>query len=335
MSISRPFMAFLFICFSCCVADAQTRTVGLACVKKYYNVKDETSTVEPEMAFSPSEATQLIRDIAERSELGYFPTAITCDYVDNAVPFVPIESDSLPHPLNSKSFIIYKRSWLRTVLGSQREKAIFVLGHELGHITRRHTSSSMARIQMEREADYDGACAVAKLGGKWETLVDAIYQNRDDNPGDYPSARQSIEIAKVAFADCGGNQNPSKSTKILYWYKRADNGRVVEALNALSANLEVRQSGIYEGVDFSDRETTAVTCHEGAPISYVKKVALALIDNGVKITGISEPDNKNKGIRNRITIEATSHGQVPLRRSDVERLNYCPSQLDDTFGTFR
>ncbi|MDW9812099.1 hypothetical protein [Sinorhizobium meliloti] len=332
-----PTMCALLVCGP---AASENREYGLECVRKYYNITAESTDVdEREVAFKPDEATQLIKDIAERAGFNITPKAVTCDDIANAIPFEPQAQDQLPDELKSLTFIIYSRSWLRTVLGTQRDKAVFILGHELGHIMRQHLTerSSLTRLEMEKEADYEGACAVARLGGDWNTLLDVIAQNRDDADGDYPSAEHSTDIARVAFSECGGRllDEDLPVTKVVYWYKRADDGKAIEALNDLGVNLDVRQSGVYMGVDFSERDTNTVTCHEGAPISLVRAVALALYDQGIEITNISRPDPENRHLTNRITVEATSRGRPQLTRSAIRDLDYCPSQYDSTYGSFR
>ncbi|PDT13753.1 hypothetical protein CO670_26840 [Rhizobium sp. J15] len=317
-----------------------SRADGLACVRSYFQISVESTDIyDPEVAFEPNEATQLITDIAERANFDIKLRAITCDQIDNAVPFQPNASDQLPEQLKSQTFIIYRRSWMRTILGQKREKAIFILGHELGHIIKKHQTErvSLQRLQKEKEADREGGCAVARLGGDWTTLADVIAQTRDEVAGDYPSRSESTNLAREGFLECGGrlSEDNFPSTEVVYWYKRADNGRVVEALNGLGLNVDVRQTGIYEGVDFSDYNTSTVTCHAGAPISLVRQVALALYDNGIEIRGISKPDFKNRRIRNRITVEATSWNHARLTRRAIQDLSYCPSQYDPTYGAHR
>ncbi|RWL45257.1 MAG: hypothetical protein EOR60_15030 [Mesorhizobium sp.] len=307
-------------------------------MKRYYHVVNANSSADlKENAIAPSEATQLLQDIARRSNLTMRPRALPCDWIANATAFEPQESDKLPPELVSALFVIYNRVWVRTALGRDRDQAVFLFGHEMGHLSRGHLHKKMPRLQMEKEADYEGACAVARLGGSWASLSQLIYKIRDDVDGDYPSAAHSLEIADGAFRDCGGNQKVSDSAGItvVYWYKRVDNGAVVDTLNYLGDALVVKQSGVYKGVDYSDRPTDTVTCHKGASISVVKKVALSLFDRGIVIRAINEPDAENAALTNRITVESAARTRSPLTRQQISDLSSCPAQSDPVYGKRR
>ena len=190
-------------------ALSQTHYRGLQCVKDYYGVRDSSNN-DPdlvEVRFSPDLATQLLQDIVARSNMQLNPSAVDCDHIANATAFQPEDNDGLPDSLRSRHFIIYNSLWVREVLGESRDRAIFLLGHELGHISRHHLTSrkTISDLEKESEADFEGACAVARLGGEWAVVEELISRLRGEVDTDYPSAKTSMRLARAAFRECGGN----------------------------------------------------------------------------------------------------------------------------------
>ena len=330
-------------------AEAETHSQGLQCVENFFHIKTKVASADDALFdIAPDDANQVMKDIAVRSARKLNPVAIDCEQINKASAFQPWSSDRLPANLQSKQFVIYNPNWIREVLGPNRDMAVFILGHEFGHIVNGDTAESKAdavsdkqknetRLEMEKKADYAGACSLASVGGAWAALDNLIPRIRGIKDVNYPSAEMSLDIAREAFAACGGRlePDPRETTKVVYWYKRADNGKVIEALNAIGAHLDVRQSGVYQGVDFSDRETDAIICSQGASIGYTRRIALALYDAGIELRGISAPDAANTQIANRITIEAAAKDASILSRQQIVDLKKCPAIDDPIYGRWR
>jgi hypothetical protein len=323
-------------------AWAESHVRGRDCVRKYYGINDSTSSNvdDVEIDIAPSLATQLLQDIAVRKTPKLNPRAIDCDQIRKATAFQPSDNDGLPANLFDKNFVIYNDIWVRETIGKNRDMAVFIMGHEFGHLLKSHltTRRETTSFEMESEADYQGACAVALLGGKWSSVEEIIEKLRGDIDTDYPSAATSMKISREAFDDCGGNRDVASQTPnidVVYFYKRADEGRVVGALNQLGVKSSIRQSGVFRGTDYSDRDTDTVTCHAGVPVDFVKTVALALFDAGVSLRAISEPDPENLRFERRITIEAVAKTRPLLTRDEIENLTRCPMQTDPVFGKAR
>lgn len=319
---------------------------GLSCVRTAFGIKSNKNTGDyREFNLAPDEWTQLVSDISARSGLALRPQAVACDQVSNAAPFVPKADADLPENLKQSQFVLYNRIYMRTLLADDRDWAIFILGHELGHITKHHIDTrmfSISRFEQESEADYEGACTVAKLGGRLETIYSLLPHIRDPVDGDYPSIEHSRAIARRAFDDekckvkpVDGIDVDAANVEVIYFYKRADEGRAVDALSRIGVTPSVRQSGVYKGVDYSDQPTDSVTCHAGVPIDFVRKVALALFDKGVAVRAINKPDTENARLEGRIIIESTARTRPTLTRDQIEALDNCPSQLDPVYGKGR
>jgi hypothetical protein len=332
--------AMLGVLMTGTTSDAANRQTGLRCVKEYYGITDNTpaNADMKEVNFAPSLATQLLEDIVSRSNLDLKPVAIPCDQVENASPFEPESGDGLPSELGQKKFIVYQKLWVREVLGKSRDMAVFLLGHELGHIIRQHFRRDLDDLTMESEADSEGGCVLARMGGAWPPVEDLLSRLRPDVDSNYPSAKKSIRLARTSYEDCGEGRKsdtPNLKTEVLYFYKRADEGKVVSVLNRLAPNFQVRQSGVFQGVDFSDRQTDTITCHDGSSLDLVKELALAMFDEGVPLKAISKPDADIKRFKNRVTIEAAAKGRPQLSRREIELLDQCPDQSDPVFGKGR
>ncbi len=335
-------LSAIFLLSSPLPSAAQSRQTGLDCVRHYFNIKEDApeDADYAEMSFSPSLANQLLSDIRTRLVYNAVLKAVECDRVANAIPFLPKVSDFLPHPLNTFNFIIYNNVWVTHTLGENRTQAIFLLGHEIGHITRGHLGErkGIPRLTQETEADYEGACTVARLGGNWDELVDYIKRIRGPVVEFYPRPVVSLRQAADAFRQCGGIESKTSQgqpTTVVYFYKRADRGRVVNALSSLGLRASVRQSGVYKGVDYSDRETDTLTCHRGVSPQEIRRVALALVDSGVQLRAISEPDPENQKFTRRLTLEAAAKSRSVLTRQTIEQIADCPGRFDPTYGKGR
>ncbi|GJE15611.1 M48 family metalloprotease [Methylobacterium marchantiae] len=105
-------------------------------------------------------------------------------------------------------FIVYNPTWVREVIGNDRDQAIFVFGHEFGHFVQGHffERREVARYMKELEADQFGGCATARMKSNWssvQSLVSRLRPSKGD--GFYPSAEDSLSVVKKGFESCGGN----------------------------------------------------------------------------------------------------------------------------------
>ena len=328
---------------------AETHSEGLHCVEKYFHIKSAVAPGDNVLVdIAPDDATQVLKDIAARSEKNLDPKAVACEQVLKASAFQPWSDDGLPANLQALQYIIYNPNWIQEILGNNRDMVVFILGHELGHIINGDVaqarvdavsdkSKNPARLEMERKADYAGACALAQVGGTWDALEDLIPRIRGIKDVNYPSGEESLDIARIAFSACGGqlDPDPKVTTNVVYWYKRADGGKVVKALNEIGAHIQVKQSGVVNGVDYSDRDTDSVVCHLDTSVAFTRRIALSLYDAGIKLRGISAADPANQFITNTITIESAAKGRSILSRHQIVDLVSCPSIRDPTYGRGR
>lgn len=182
---------------------AQASSASL-CVRNYFK---QWSGAPPPAGIALSDAEELIRLIAKSIGLVGGVTVIECEEATKAQAWsAPADLKDIP----AGDYIIFDPIWVRDVLGKDRTQATTILGHELGHLVGRH-STSRAHLKVrerELEADRFAGCAVARTNGDWNRLEDILGRIRHDDNTDensYPSVSQSLAAAKAGFEDCGGN----------------------------------------------------------------------------------------------------------------------------------
>ena len=156
------------------------------------------------LGIAPSDANQLITDVANSIGVKLSVAVIPCRYVEKAEA---LEYDGSTAGRPAGQYVIYNPDWVREVIGNDRVQAIALFGHEFGHLLNQHYSSrsNIPRIQKETEADEFAGCAVARLGGSWDTLSSLLSRLRRENKDrDYPDRLTSLDAARRGFGNCGG-----------------------------------------------------------------------------------------------------------------------------------
>ncbi len=87
----------------------------------------------------------------------------------------------------------------------ERDEAIFIFGHELGHILNRDftTNFTLLRLTKETNADRFGGCVAGALGVSWDHLQGLLSRIRGDIDEYYPILEHSLEAAREGFNRCG------------------------------------------------------------------------------------------------------------------------------------
>lgn len=145
-----------------------------------------------------------IETVAEALDVGGLITPVPCAHGNKVIAQTVADHD--PKSIPAGEYIIYDPEWVREVVGSNKSELHFLIGHELGHFALRHFYGrrGLSQSTKEKEADGMGACAVAKLGGDWHSVQELIMRLRTDGRNGYPSASESIMVAKAEFVSCGG-----------------------------------------------------------------------------------------------------------------------------------
>jgi hypothetical protein len=187
----------------------------VTCIQTYLSSPDHTA-----LGFAPSDVESVVSKVA--NSIGLSPSGIRvipCDGVANAQSAY-YSRDDIP----KGDYILYDPVWVRQVIGNDvsgagnsrsHDEAIFLFGHELGHLLLRHftSSSELPRIRKEMDADHFGGCAAGALGANWETIADLISRIRGDFDTDYPSRANSLVTAKAGFDTCSRPRVPSPQTQ--------------------------------------------------------------------------------------------------------------------------
>lgn len=194
-------------------AKAQTSNAVLrVCVEKHLaDVKKNGPATE----ISPNAASELVYKISHSLTEKFAPdfssslSVIPCGSVDKAYAWYPEGEPS--SDLSSKNWIIYNSEWVRETTGTNRDQAIVVFGHELGHHINGHftwASSTKSRVEKEAEADGFAGCAMAVMDGEWTSVVDVLRRLRlEARTGHYLDRAAAIEEAEKGFSRCGGIKN--------------------------------------------------------------------------------------------------------------------------------
>jgi len=128
---------------------------------------------------------------------------------------------------------------------------------------------------------------------------------------------------------------PLDGIDVVYFKKDRDDGIVEKALSRTGIGARVMASSTYLGYDFTPDKTDTLACTRGISVAAIKKVALALLNNGIELRGISVMDANYANITSRLTIESTNNSARPLTRSEIEKLSECPDQHDVVYGNKR
>ncbi|MGR4871849.1 M48 family metalloprotease [Variovorax sp. LARHSF232] len=144
-------------------------------------------------------------------------------------------------------YILYDPDWFREVIGDDRDQAIALFGHELGHFYNRHFERKMSEEEKETEADVSAGCAVARLSGDFSRLQNLLSRIRTESGGGgYPSRETSVKAAKQGFDDCLGRQPketpaPGQKNRIATdIFKEPSGRRIQDNTNAPVRGQELR-----------------------------------------------------------------------------------------------
>lgn len=167
-------------------------------------------------------ATSCIRN-AKANQLNNIGIAIALDEIlqklgsQNISDYILVQCDAvdgmyanLPSPdlgIKIANYIVYSKAWTDLASQGNKMKLAFVVGHEIGHFELGHFhKKEMSIFDKEIQADAKGACAVARIGGKWKDVFETLWGIRSKKGGGfYPSFADSEKVARTAFDKCSTN----------------------------------------------------------------------------------------------------------------------------------
>jgi hypothetical protein len=180
----------------------------VTCIQTYLASTDTSA-----LGFAPRDVESLAGQIAGPVGLGTEGIRIVpCEGASvggvEGVQAIYYQRDDIP----VGDYILYDPVWVRTVIGpvlsdkqkKARDQALFIFGHELGHILARHFTSAagLPRIEKELAADAFAGCAAGALAASWENVEDLITRIRGDVDTSYPRRSRSLSAAKQRFDSC-------------------------------------------------------------------------------------------------------------------------------------
>ena len=179
----------------------------VTCIQQY-----AASAPEQPLAFAPSDIENLVGQISQAIGLSAAGIrAVPCSGIGNGNVMAISYFDRTDIPKGD--YILYDPIWVRQVIGvvinrplsSERDEAVVLFGHELGHLLGRHftTQSDLSRLVKETEADRFGGCAASAMNAKWENVANLLGRLRGDYDTTYPSREHSIAAAREGFNRCG------------------------------------------------------------------------------------------------------------------------------------
>ena len=201
--VARCFMLCVAVLLLAVSANAQPNY----CLERY-------AQGDAGLGISKSEAEELINDVARSIRLRMAITVFPCRYMKGQ-KVVALEPDGGTPGRPPGQYVVYDPDWVQEVIGTDRFQAIALFGHELGHFLNQHFTyrRNLPRIQQETEADEFAGCAVARMGGSWDTLSGLLSRLRKDTnrDPDYPDRLASLDAAQKGFQGCsgGGTAPPS------------------------------------------------------------------------------------------------------------------------------
>jgi hypothetical protein len=179
------------------------------CIQDYVSASNRQS-----LGISPLDVENLITQVAGGIGLNLQAIRIVpCDGVSKAESIYYDPKDP-----QQGEYILYNPTWIREVIGNDRDEAIVIFGHELGHLLDRDwtTNAKLTRLEKETRADHFAGCAAGALGVKWDKVRDILSRIRGDVDGYYPSREHSLEAARDGLDKCLRNTPTRPSVLIDY-----------------------------------------------------------------------------------------------------------------------
>jgi hypothetical protein len=225
-----PSVVFVFTWMLAANASAQ-----ITCIQTYVS-SGATST----LGFAQSDVESIVSQISKA--IGLDPTGIKVVPCAGVGKVQSAYYDQADVPLGD--YVLYDPVWVREVVGNQltgearrqaRDEAVFLFGHELGHILGRHftSSRSLPRIDKELAADKFAGCTAGVLAADWKNIEEFIGRIRGDTDTTYPSRVRSVTATRASFDSCRSRKESIGAFKVAEVGPSFDppkmNGRTLDA----------------------------------------------------------------------------------------------------------
>lgn len=166
----------------------------------------------PQLSETVPDAEELLRTVGAYFGMDRDISILPCGMVEKVESWAAGSQDISPELKDAGvppgRYVVYNPVWVREVIGSDRDQAIFVFGHEFGHFVRGHffERRDVAPDQKELEADRFGGCANARMSSNWPSVENLVSRIRPaEGNGFYPSAKDSVAVVREGFEGCGGD----------------------------------------------------------------------------------------------------------------------------------
>ncbi|MBB3745215.1 hypothetical protein FHX10_004752 [Rhizobium sp. BK591] len=314
-------LGLLLTAFAPNAALALSPVEAIICIKQAFNLDQTVADLQEGdvlLGVGEGEAKSEIESIKLRSGVLFEVKLVPCGFSENANAYVSSKDDGLPDDYTSINYIIYNKTWLFSRINTGKTELDFVLGHEFGHLINHHATLRQKTIpdtQKELEADYAGACAVARMNRPWGPLKAVIEELRSVPSEVYPRVDQSLKWAEVGYKNCNGVITAPlyKGASVLYFFKDADNDQVINVLKENDIPYQTRKSKY-------SIKSNGITCTPDFDFKAVRELAMDLTNAGVEIYWINKAIPELNAHR-RITIEAETDLSADWKPLTVEQLS--------------
>lgn len=126
---------------------------------------------------------------------------IECASIEGLFAYRNDADSSVPN----HNYIVYDPNFVRIATQSNMTKLQFLLAHEYGHISLGHFTDQkdLTIYRKELSADRKGACAVARLNGDQNSLIEIITGMREEtSESGYPSIADSTAAVTEGYTQC-------------------------------------------------------------------------------------------------------------------------------------
>lgn len=302
---SRAFLAIVVAL----LLSAPAFAVGEAsCVSEYQFARKNGQA----NAVSPSEAADKLGRIANAMVTSIRNIVVVpCEFFNNKiVAWNHIRNPDDPtDEIESGEYIVYSPEWLRTAIIDADPQAVGLFAHELAHFANRHwRDRESLTFENEAEADEWAGCALARLKKDPKPFEELLMRIRGDVDSTHPSGPNAVKLVRKGYERCEGRLG----TRTVYFVRSADGGAVERALQAASIDFETQPSKFTGPVN-------ALTCTKDVPPEDLRKVARALVGEGIRISAIFPSSLPSP--RPRITIETYDSVQSFVNSFSLEDID--------------
>jgi hypothetical protein len=164
--------------------------------------------IQPASGFTNSVAEEIVDEVKAAQGIVRNVKIVECPFTfaGKAVAVAVTDLKGVP----AGEYIVYDATWLREVIGDDRDLAFILIAHEIGHFVNGDYApggNSLSRATQELAADRFAACSAARARKPWagvENLLSRIRRETAAAGSNYHDRFTSLAAAKSAYEACSG-----------------------------------------------------------------------------------------------------------------------------------